>query len=111
MSYQNAMDAIQLKMPEKIPRTEYSASVYWGLIRAVTGIPVDSSSGEAVKRRAMMAFEKAWDFGFTWSVLTLSLIHILELVDGIDYPVLPRRQGAVAHQYQQALAIHCGGAF
>ena len=64
------MDAIQLKMPEKIPRTEYSASVYWGLIRAVTSIPVDSGSGEAVKRRAMMAFEKAWDFGFTWSVLT-----------------------------------------
>ena len=49
MSYQNAMDAIQLKMPEKIPRTEYSASVYWGLIRAVTGdlanVEVDAYQG------------------------------------------------------------------
>lgn len=94
MSYQNAMDAIQLKMPEKIPRTEYSASVYWGLLRAVTGIPVDSGSGEAVKRRAMMAFEKAWDFGFTWSVLTGAPVldqcrtrmgHAVYAEGGIDY--------------------------
>ena len=29
MSYQDAMDAINLKMPRRIPRTEYSASSYW----------------------------------------------------------------------------------
>lgn len=68
MSYQNAMDALNLKMPEKIPRTEYSASGYWSLIRAVTGIDVSTESDNALKLRAMQAFEKAWDFGFTWSI-------------------------------------------
>lgn len=72
MSYQNAMDAICLKMPQKIPRTEYSASVYWSLIQAVTGINVNAQSDSSIQRQAAMRFEKEWDFGFTWSVLTSS---------------------------------------
>ena len=70
MSYQNAMDALMLKGPAKIPRTEYSASNYWDLIRRVTGIPVTTDSTGEEKERAVKAFEKAWDFGFTWSILT-----------------------------------------
>ena len=69
MAYQNAMDAINLKMPRKVPRTEYSASSYWSLVSAVTKIPVTQESDNETKFRASMAFEKAWDFGFTWSVL------------------------------------------
>ena len=72
MGYQEAMDALHLRMPGKIPRTEYSASGYWSLIRAVTGLPVGEGSGEEEKLRAAAAFEKAWDFGFTWSILTHS---------------------------------------
>ena len=70
MSYRNAIDAINLKMPHKIPRTEYSASQHWELVQRVTGIPVNHQSDEDTRTRASMAFEKAWDFGFAWSVLT-----------------------------------------
>lgn len=94
MSYQNAMDAICLRMPRKIPRTEYSASGYWSLIHAVTGIDVDASSSDAVKGEAARAFEKAWDFGFTWSILThnqvlsecrTSMGHAVYAEGGTDY--------------------------
>ena len=56
MSYENAMDALNLRMPRKIPRTEYSASGYWSLVRAVTGIPVETSSDDALKGQAVRAF-------------------------------------------------------
>ena len=69
MGYQDTMDALNLKMPRKVPRTEYSASGHWALIRRVTGIPVNETSPDDVKRRASMAFEKAWDFGLSWSIL------------------------------------------
>ncbi len=68
MSYQNAMDAINLKMPREIPRTEYSASSYWKLIEKVTGLAVDEHSPQTVKEEATRAFEKAWGFDFTWGV-------------------------------------------
>lgn len=74
MSYQNTMDAINLIMPSKVPRTEYSASEHWGLVKAVTGIDVNFESKEELKRKGGMAFEKAWDFGFSWSILTNSQI-------------------------------------
>ena len=68
MAYQNAMDALNLNMPRKVPRTEYSASSYWSLVSAVTGIPSrPRATGRPSPR--VEAFEKAWDFGFTWSVL------------------------------------------
>jgi len=70
MAYQNAMDALRLRMPRKIPRTEYSASGHWPLIRRVTGMEVTRDSDGEQKRRAVAAFEKAWDFGFTWQTLT-----------------------------------------
>ena len=88
------MDAINLQMPRKIPRTEYSASFYWSLIQAVTGIPVDSSSNDVLKRKATAAFEKAWDFGFTWTTLTggqvlekcrTSMGHAVYAEGGTDY--------------------------
>ena len=70
MGYQDTMDALNLKMPKKTPRTEYSASFHWPLVSRVTGISVSENSDGAVKSRASAAFEKAWDFGFTWSTLT-----------------------------------------
>jgi len=70
MSYENAIDAINLKMPDKVPRTEYSASRHWELVQKVTGIPVDHKSDESIQIKASMAFEKAWDYGFAWAVST-----------------------------------------
>jgi hypothetical protein len=72
MAYTDAMDALLLKMPRKIPRTEYSASFHWPLVRRVTGIDVHSDSDDMTKARASQAFERAWDFGLTWSILVAS---------------------------------------
>ena len=69
MAYKDAMDAIELRMPRHIPRTEYSASSYWPLVARVTGIPVGEDSAEEEKKKAASAFEKAWDFGLNWSTL------------------------------------------
>lgn len=94
MAYQNAYDALHLRMPDKIPRTEYSASGYWKLIQAQTGIPVTSKSSPELQREASRAFEKAWDFGFTWNILThnqvleecrTSMGHAVYAEDGTDY--------------------------
>ena len=40
MSYEDGWAAINLEMPARIPRTEYSADSHWDLIKAVTGIEV-----------------------------------------------------------------------
>ena len=94
MSFQDAWDALHLRMPSRIPRTEYSASGHWPLIQAVTGIPVRFDSAEPVKREAAMAFERAWDFGLTWNTLTYNEVfqgrctrmgHAVYADGGVDY--------------------------
>ena len=75
MSYSDAMAAINLEMPDRIPRTEYSASRHWELVSRVTNIPVDSRSAAEEQRKASAAFRKAWDYGLNWNVFT----HIAEL--------------------------------
>lgn len=67
MGYTDMWDALNLRMPKKTPRTEYSAPFHWPLVQRVTGIEVREDSPGEVKADAAMAFEKAWDFGFTWS--------------------------------------------
>lgn len=67
MGYRDMMDALLLHNPAKTPRTEYSASFHWPLVRKVTGLDVNDASPREVKQAAAQAFEKAWDFGFTWS--------------------------------------------
>ena len=98
MAYKDAMDAINLKMPVKVPRTEASASRHWELVERVTGIPVNHESDEHTQTRASMAFEKAWDFGFAWAVSTHRHIfgnfrtrmgHAVYASGGVDYdPVM-----------------------
>lgn len=71
MSFQDGMDALNMKMPKKIPRTEYSCSnLFHALQQAVTGIEVSKDSDPATKLKAMQAFEKEWDFGIHWAVKT-----------------------------------------
>ena len=55
MSYQNMIDALALKMPKKIPRTEYSANTHWSLVSKVTGIPVTYQSEPSIQAFAMCA--------------------------------------------------------
>lgn len=68
MSKENGWAAINLEMPERIPRTEYSAHFHWDLVRKVTGIDVDQNSDAQTQQRASDAFLKAWDYGFMWNI-------------------------------------------
>lgn len=47
MSYEDGWAALNLEMPSRVPRTEYSAGGHWDLIREVTGQQVSARSGTA----------------------------------------------------------------
>jgi len=69
MSHADGWAAINLEMPPRVPRTEYSAAMHWDLIKAVTGIDVGVDSPEEVQDGAARAFMKAWSYDFRWSIL------------------------------------------
>ncbi len=70
MSFEDGMSAINLEMPKRVPRTEYSADRHWSLVEKVTGIHIDQNSTSDQQNKASIAFRKAWDYGFRWNVLT-----------------------------------------
>ena len=69
MSYQTGMAAINLEMPKRIPRSEYSGELYFDLMKKVTGIDVHDDSPEEIKTKAMLALRKAWNYDFSWNVM------------------------------------------
>ncbi|MCX7050186.1 MAG: hypothetical protein NTX50_32460, partial [Candidatus Sumerlaeota bacterium] len=69
MSYADGWAAINLEMPARIPRTEYSAESHWDLIKAVTGIEVSPASDSQAKSKAGKAFMRAWNYDLRWSTL------------------------------------------
>ena len=94
MSYKAGMAALKLEMPDRVPRTEYSAATHWDLVRAVTGIPVYAHSDVALQQKASVAFAKAWDYAFQWNVLIGSGIfgekrtkmgHAVYASEGVDF--------------------------
>lgn len=69
MSLADGMAAIRLEMPDRVPRTEYSAHFHWNLVQRVTGIKVDENSSGEVQAQASRAFVKAWNYDFMWNIL------------------------------------------
>lgn len=69
MSFEDGWAAINLEMPDRVPRAEYSATTHWELIKAVTGIDVGVESSPEDKERAGLALMKAWNFDFWWRTL------------------------------------------
>lgn len=69
MSYETGMAAINLEMPKRIPRSEYSGELYYDLMKRVTGIDVRGNSSQEIKTKAMLAFRKAWNYDFNWNVM------------------------------------------
>jgi hypothetical protein len=67
VSYEDGRAALNLDMPPRVPRTEYSVQRHWELLRAVTGIDVSAGSDDVTKAGAQKAFFRAWDFGLHWS--------------------------------------------
>lgn len=94
MSFQDGWAAINLQMPARVPRTEYSAEGHWDLVKAVTGIDVNSHSAGEIQFRARQAFCKAWNYDFYWNILThgqifaekkTSMGHAVYAADGVDW--------------------------
>jgi hypothetical protein len=69
MSIADGMAALNLQMPDRVPRTEYSVESHWELIRIVTGLDVAVDSPPEIQLRARQAFMKVWNYGFVWNVL------------------------------------------
>jgi hypothetical protein len=69
MSYEDGWAAMNLQMPARIPRTEYSAEMHWDLIKAVTEIDVGVQSPPEFQAQAALAFMKAWNYDFFWNTL------------------------------------------
>ncbi len=69
MSDADGWAAINLQMPPRVPRTEYSVESHWDVVRAVTGIEVGPNSPPELQRRASFAFMKAWNYDMRWSTL------------------------------------------
>lgn len=69
MSYEDGWAALNLQMPRRIPRTEYSADFHWGLVQAVTGIEVGVDTDPDIQSRAGIEFTRAWNYDFFWSTL------------------------------------------
>lgn len=70
MSYSDGWAAINLEMPPRVPRTEYSPEFHLDLLNAVTGSHLTPASGQSERDDAADRFVKAWDYGMFWSVLT-----------------------------------------
>jgi hypothetical protein len=74
MSYDDGWAALNLEMPPRVPRTEYSVMGHWPLISRVTGIPVHETSPEDLRRRAVSEFigSRHWNLDLHWSILASS---------------------------------------
>ena len=72
MSFDDGWSAINLDMPKRVPRTEYSAEFHWDLIKAVTGINVNFQSSDELKQSASAVFIRAWNYDFIWNVCVSS---------------------------------------
>ncbi|HHY82887.1 MAG TPA: hypothetical protein GX505_09460 [Clostridiales bacterium] len=94
MSFQDGMSAINLEMPARVPRTEYSADWHWDLVKRVTGIEVNVFSTPKVQDQARKAFMKEWNYDFIWCTsiggtifgdLRTNMGHAIYASEGVDY--------------------------
>lgn len=68
MSYHDGWAAMNLEMPPRVPRTEYSVQEHWPLISKVTGIELREGMPWAQYDRAAKIFmgPRFWNFDFFW---------------------------------------------
>jgi hypothetical protein len=95
MSLADGWAAMNLEMPPRVPRTEYSAHRHWDLVKAVTGIDVSPESPKEVQENASEAFMRAWNYDFFWSIrffagnmfgdMCTKMGHATYASGGVDY--------------------------
>jgi uroporphyrinogen-III decarboxylase len=97
MSYQDGWDALNLRMPPRVPRTEYSLEFHWEAVRRITGIDVSENSGEETRRKGSRALIYTLNYDFVWSTLVNSAFfgskrtdmgHAVYREGGTDYRVI-----------------------
>lgn len=74
MSYADGLAALNLEMPDRVPRTEYSAHAHWDLVNKVLGTSVTASSPDDIKEKASTDFKLKWNYDFLWTILYHSWI-------------------------------------
>ncbi len=73
MSYRDGWAALNLDMPSRVPRTEYSVESYHTpMLRLVSGLPLDENSPGELRHRASLIFRQRWHYDFCWSTLVSS---------------------------------------
>ena len=95
MSFDDGWAAMNLEMPSRVPRTEYSAEGHYALIREVTGIDVDLDSPAEVKQEASRLFTgpEYWNYDMRWSTgiggdlgkYSTSMGHAVYAAGGTDF--------------------------
>ena len=122
MAFEDGWAAMNLEMPSRVPRTEYSAQQHYELVSAVTGITVGVDSTGVEKERASKAFAgpDGWNFDLTWSTLigrgdlgnhATSMGHAVYAAGGTDYDTdiheaFASPEEALAFQPMDALPNH-----
>jgi len=66
MSYKYGIAALNLEMTDLVPRTEYSVTGHYDLIKKLTGID-GTQPGKSAE--ACIAMMKEWDFSINWNIL------------------------------------------
>lgn len=90
MSYKYGIAALNLEMTDLVPRTEFSVTGHYELIKKLTGID-GTQPGKAGE--ASLAMTKAWEFAINWSVMingnglgkwATSMGHAVYAYGGVD---------------------------
>jgi len=68
MSLADGMAALNLEMPDRVPRTEYSIETNYELLSAVTGIEVKVGDDFEKINKALFDFKKIWNYDFIWNI-------------------------------------------
>lgn len=67
MSFIDGMAALNLEMPDRVPRTEYSVEMHLDLINRVLGLNLSPDAPIELWTKARRDFMQAWNYGFVWS--------------------------------------------
>lgn len=93
MSFTDGWAAINLEMPKRVPRTEFSVTINWDLIEAVTGTRIDHTNTYEEHLPIWHRLFKAWNYDLWWSVgigaaefgnLKTDMGHAAYMADGVD---------------------------
>lgn len=69
MSYEDGWAALNLEMPKRVPRTEYSLDGHWEVLRQVTGMDVSEDSDPDTRLAACKKLFREWNYDLMWGTL------------------------------------------